>query len=109
MLFLALFVLSVILGIFTLLDKGEKLVKILGFLGVGGAIFGFILSLITLGVLFGIAGDYEELWLDAGFYGTIIGSLLVGIFYLLYSVMGSLIKPSGKTTKPKEPKLVTEY
>ncbi|MHA1367003.1 MAG: hypothetical protein ACTSXA_07145 [Candidatus Heimdallarchaeota archaeon] len=99
LLFLALLALSVILGILILTDKGEKMVKILGFVGIGGAIFGFLLTFITWGMFAIIAGDYYELWLMTGFYGALVGSLLIGIFYLLYAVIGFLIKPSETTAK----------
>jgi len=99
LLFLALVALSVILGVLTLLDKGEKLNKIMSFVGIGGAIFGFLLTFITLGMLAIIAGDYEEMWLDAGFYGPLVGSILVGIFYLLYIIIGNLIQPSNTAAK----------
>ena len=99
LLFLALLALSIILGVLILTDKGEKVVKILGFVGMGVAIFSFIFTFITWGMFAIIAGDYYELWLMTGFWGALVGSLLVGIFYLLYSVIGLLMKPSETAAK----------
>ena len=99
LLFLALLALSVILGILLLTGKGEKFIKIFGFIGMGGAIFAFLLTFITWGMFAIIAGDYYELWLGTGFYGALVGSLLIGIFYLLYNVIGLLIKPSNTAAK----------
>ncbi|GAI23557.1 unnamed protein product [marine sediment metagenome] len=31
---------------------------------------------------------------SAGFYGPLIGSLLVGIFFILYVVLGNIMKPA---------------
>jgi len=103
LLFLVLALISIILGILTLIDK-EIFVgkfssfKILSFLGIAGAIAGFLLTALSVIVLFAIAGDYEELWLDAGFYGPLIGSILVGIFYILYIVLGNVMKPTKAAT-----------
>jgi len=103
LLFLVLAGMSVILGILTLIDK-EFLIgklssfKILSFLGVAGAIAGFLLTALSVIVLFVMAGDYESLWLDAGFYGPLVGSILVGIFYILYIVLGNVMKPAKAAT-----------
>ena len=99
LLFVVLLVLSIILGVMILLDKGEKLTKILGFIGLGGAILAFLFTFITWGMFAIIAGDYEELWLMTGFYGGLVGSLLIGIFYILYNVIGLLIKPKSAESK----------
>ena len=89
---------SVFLGILTLLDKQTTIVKVLGFLGVGGAILGFILTGITVGALAIFASGYNW-WLEAGFYGGLVGSIIVGIFFILYSVMGMVMKPSEEPAK----------
>lgn len=99
LLFLVLAGVSVFLGILTLIDKEFFLgklssFKILSFGGVAGAIAGFLLTILAVIILFVIAGDYEVLWLDAGFYGPLIGSLLVGIFFILYVVLGNIMKPA---------------
>lgn len=105
LLFLLLAGVSVFLGVLTLINKEFFLgklssFKILSFGGVAGAIIGFLLTILSVIILFVLAGDYEELWLDAGFYGALIGSLLIGIFFILYVVLGNLIKPA-KATKQK--------
>ena len=99
LLFLVLAGMAAILGILTLINKEffiGKLssFKILSFGGVAGAIAGFLLTALSVIVLFIIAGDYEELWLDAGFYGPLVGSILVGIFFILYVVLGNVMKPA---------------
>ncbi len=98
LLFLALLGISVFLGILTLLDKQTGIVKILSFIGVGGAIVGFVLTGITVGALAIFASGYEW-WVATSFYSSLVGSIIVGIFYILYAVMGIVLKPSETPAK----------
>jgi hypothetical protein len=97
LMFLALMAISVVLAIDGITGKLGKLAKMLGFVGIflaGGA---FLFTGITVGMFaIYVGGVAESWWLDAGFYGSLVGSLLVAIFLILNRVLEA-------TNKPKEP------
>ena len=47
------------------------------------AIFGFMLFLGIVWAIYAIMEEYDEWWLDVGFYGGIIGGLLAAIIFYL--------------------------
>ena len=87
LLFLTLLGVSVFFGILIIQEKEAKLSKVLSFGGAIGSMVAFVFTGLCVGFFAIFAGDYEELWLDAGFYGALIGSLLISTFYVLYIVL----------------------
>lgn len=101
LLFLALMAISVVLAIDGITGKLGKLAKLLGFVGIFLAGGTFLFTGITVGMFAIYVSSFaEEWWLDAGFYGALVGSLLVSIFLILNRVLEAANKPQDqqKTT-----------
>ena len=90
------FLLNTILSVIIILSLlGKILVKYTKFLQIGGLIlagFTFAFTALLVGIFFIFAAG-SWWWLEASFYGGIVGSILTAIFY----VLSMLLKPSFET------------
>ncbi|NHJ49237.1 MAG: hypothetical protein FK733_15720 [Asgard group archaeon] len=96
-LLLALFGVAIVLVLSNFIPQiPQKIVKPLNIGGIIGAGLNFVLTGLTV-LIFHLQVTAEVgtwWWLEAGFYGSLIGSLIAAIFFLL----AMIIKPTGKVT-----------
>lgn len=80
-----------IIVIMTDFGKLTNLAQIANFAGIGIGVFAFIFTGITTG-MFAIIAAGSEWWLATSFYVSLIGSLLITVFFILHLLLGESIK-----------------
>lgn len=90
------FLVCLAVSVFLLLNALGKLkiklpIKRLGILGIIAAVLSFATTILTL-IVVAIYSIGIEWWPDASFYSSIVGSILVGIFSIIYTVLESSAK-----------------
>ncbi|MFW9921816.1 MAG: hypothetical protein ACFFDW_00820 [Candidatus Thorarchaeota archaeon] len=62
--------------------------KIQAIIGIVLATGGFILTALMVGIMAIIAAGYDW-WLETSFYSSLVGSIIIGIFYVFYFLLAS--------------------
>jgi len=90
-----------ILLILTITNKLKLLPeKVLSIIALFGAGTEFVFTIITTIIMAIIAAEANEWWLETSFYTSIIGSILIAIFFVLYFLMLRVEVPDSKTETP---------
>ncbi|MBD3192299.1 MAG: hypothetical protein GF308_16790 [Candidatus Heimdallarchaeota archaeon] len=80
-----------IIVILTDFGKLTNLARMANFGGIGIGIFAFIFTGFTTGMFAIVAAGYEW-WLETSFYVSLVGSLLITVFFLLHLLLEGNIK-----------------
>jgi hypothetical protein len=93
LIFLMILAYSVLLIVVELLKKKLKLsYKLQAIIGIVLGVFAFIFTGLTVG-MFAIFASEGDWWLETSFYSSLVGAILVVIFYVIY-----LIIPTKEST-----------